>query len=310
MNKSEPRIVIRRRKRRHEAPHGGSWKIAYADFMTAMMAFFLVMWLVSLVPQKDLQEMAEYFRMPLMEAITGGKRNDTGSTVIPGGSPSPIPNVNPIPSRGDVRTEGDLRDTRRLEDLKAEIERLIQTDPVLRAFRPQLLLDMTPDGLRIQIIDKDNRPMFATGSAYMQSYMRNILRELGPLLNELPNSVSVAGHTDAMQYATGERDYSNWELSADRANAARKELVIGGMAETKVKRVLGMSSSVSLIKDNPMAAVNRRISVLVLNRRAERRIDEQNASGATAYDLKEIMAPATSVNVSGIPSLPAAPILP
>src|SRR5690606_7179019 len=144
----------------------------------------------------DLQEMAEYFRMPLMEAITGGVRNDTGSTVIPGGSPSPIPNQNPINSRGDVRTEGDVRDTRRLEDLKAEIERLIQTDPVLLAFRPQLLLDMTPDGLRIQIIDKDNRPMFATGSAYMQSYMRNILRELGPLLNELPNSVSVAGHTD------------------------------------------------------------------------------------------------------------------
>lgn len=310
MNKSEPRIVVRRPKKRHEAPHGGSWKIAYADFMTAMMAFFLVMWLVSLVPQKDLQEIAEYFRMPLMEAITGGKNNDSGSTVVPGGSPSPIPNVNPIQSRGDVHTEGDLRDNRRLEDLKAQIENLIKTDPVLRAFRPQLLLDMTPDGLRIQIIDKDNRPMFTTGSAQMQFYMRDILRELGPMLNELPNSISVAGHTDAMQYANGERDYSNWELSADRANAARRELVVGGMAETKVKRVLGLSSSVSLIKDNPAAAVNRRISVVVLNQRAERRINEQNASGATAYDLKEILEPAPHLNLPGMPVLPAAPVQP
>lgn len=307
MNKSEPRIVIRRKRSRHDAHHGGSWKIAYADFMTAMMAFFLVMWLVSLVPQKDLQEIAEYFRMPLMEAITGGHKNDSGSTVIPGGSPSIVPNINPIPSRGDVHTEGDIRDIRRLENLKAELEQLIKTDPVLRQFRPQLLLDMTPDGLRIQIIDKYNRPMFTTGSAQVQPYMRDILRELGPLFNKMPNSISVSGHTDAVQYATGEREYSNWELSADRANAARKELVGGGMDETKVKRILGLSSSVSLIKDNPNAAVNRRISIVVLNRRAERRIDEQNASGATAFDLKDIMEPASQISVPGLPVLPAGP---
>src|SRR5690606_8551171 len=241
MNNSEPRIVIRRKRPRHDAPHGGSCKIAYADFMSAMMAFFLVMWLVSLVPQKDLQEMAEYFRMPLMEAITGGPKNDAGSTVIPGGSPSVIPNPHLIPSRGDVHTEGDLRDAQRLENLKTDLERLIETDPILQQFRPQLLLDMTPDGLRVQIIDKHNRPMFTTGSAQVQSYMRDILRELGPVFNELPNSISVAGHTDDIQYASGEREYSNWELSADRANAARKELVAGGMDEPKVKRILGLS---------------------------------------------------------------------
>ncbi len=312
MNKSEPRIVIRRKRRRQEAHHGGSWKIAYADFMTAMMAFFLVMWLLSLVPQRDLQAIAEYFRMPLMEAIAGGPKNDSGSTVIPGGSPSIIPNVNLIPSRGDVHTEGDLRDAQRLENLKAELEKLIETDPVLSQFRPQLLLDMTPDGLRIQIIDKYNRPMFTTGSAQVQPYMRAILRELGPVFNKMPNSLSVSGHTDAVQYATGEREYSNWELSADRANAARKELVGGGMAETKVKRILGLSSSVSLIKDNPNAAVNRRISIVVLNQRAERRINEQNESGTTAFDLKDIMepAPALQLILPGVPAFPPTQVRP
>src|SRR5690606_34294992 len=291
MRKSEPRIVIRRKRVVATAKHGGSWKIAYADFMTAMMAFFLVMWLLSLVPQKDLQAIAEYFRMPLMTAITGGMKNDSGSSVIPSGSPSVIPNPNPIPSRGDVHTEGDLRDERRLENLKAELEELIQTDPVLQQFRPQLLLDMTPDGLRVQIIDKQNRPMFATGSAQVQPYMRDILRELGPVFNKLPNSLTVAGHTDSIQYATGEREYSNWELSADRANAARKELVAGGMDEPKIKQILGLAASVSLVKDNPAAAVNRRISIVVLNQRAERRIDEQNASGASTANLKDLLEP-------------------
>ncbi|HWL27695.1 MAG TPA: flagellar motor protein MotB [Burkholderiaceae bacterium] len=306
MKKPEPRIVIRRKRVLVESPHAGSWKIAYADFVTAMMAFFLVMWLLSLVPQKDLQEIAEYFRMPLMTAITGGNKHDMGASVIPGGDPSIVPNPNPVQSRGNVHTEGDLRDIRRLEDLKTELEQLIETDPVLSQFRPQLLLDMTPDGLRIQIIDKQNRPMFATGSAQVQSYMRLILRELGPIFNKLPNSISIAGHTDNVQYATGEREYSNWELSSDRANAARKELVAGSMDETKIRRILGLSSSVPLIKENPAAAVNRRISIVVLNRRAERRINEQNESGSTAVNLQDMLepAPGPEISIPGMPTLP------
>ncbi|GAB2908976.1 flagellar motor protein MotB [Paralcaligenes sp. KSB-10] len=295
------RVVIRRKRAVVAANHGGSWKIAYADFVTAMMSFFLVMWLISLVPSKDLKTIAEYFRMPLMTAVTGGPKVDRGSNVIPGGSPSVIPNKNPLPPR-DIRdeslppglgggddAEGDRRDTRRLEDLKGKLDALIRSDPVLKEFQPQLLLDMTPDGLRIQIIDKQNRPMFTTGSAQVQSYMSAILRELGPVFNELPNSISIAGHTDAQQYAAGDREYSNWELSADRANAARQELVAGGMEALKIKRILGLASSVSLIKDNPNAAVNRRISIVVLNRRAERRIDEQNAAGASAAKLREAL---------------------
>jgi chemotaxis protein MotB len=136
--------------------------------------------------------------------------------------------------------------------------------------------------------------------------MRLILRELGPIFNKLPNSISIAGHTDNVQYATGEREYSNWELSADRANAARKELVAGSMDETKIRRILGLSSSVPLIKENPAAAVNRRISIVVLNRRAERRINEQNDAGSTAVNLQDMLepAPAPGISIPGVPVLP------
>jgi len=294
MSGTQPgRIVIRRSNSSHDEAHNDSWKIAYADFVTAMMSFFLVMWLISVVPHKDLHAIAEYFRMPLMTAVTSGRKVDSSSSVIPAGSPSIIPNKNPLPRNTDQKgmAESDRRDQHRLENLKGDLDQLIKTDPVLKQFQPQLLLDMTPDGLRIQIIDKQNRPMFATGSAKMQPYMTAILRELGPVLNRLPNKISIAGHTDAIQYVTGEREYSNWELSADRANAARRELIAGGMDKDKVKRVLGLSSTVSLIKDNPDAAVNRRISLVVLNKRAERRIDAQNATAASVVNMHEMLEP-------------------
>lgn len=313
--KGAERIVIRRRVPVFNENHGGVWKIAYADFVTAMMAFFLVMWLVSIVPKKDLHAIAQYFRMPLMTAITGGKKVDSSTTPIPAGSPSVIPNKNPLPQRSDANStsNGDRRDRLRLENLKNELDQLIKTDPVLRQFRPQLLLDMTPDGLRIQIIDEQNRPMFDTGSARMQSYMSAILRELAPVFNKLPNKLSISGHTDAVQYSTGERQYSNWELSADRANAARRELIAGGLDADKIKRVIGLSSTVSLIKDNPLAAVNRRISLVVLNRRAERRIDAQNATSPSLINARSVSQPDVlsklapgafapgTLNVSGAP---------
>lgn len=304
---AEPRIVIRRKKDRSASNHqGGAWKIAYADYVTAMMAFFLVMWLLSLIPKDDLSTIAEYFRMPLMDAVRGGGPNidsqssvipgtgafgdSSGSSdsIIPGGTPALIPH--PEQARGDTLSPSEQRDHGRLEDLKSELDSLIESDPILEEYRPQLLLDMTPDGLRVQIIDRQNRPMFAIGSARMQPDMTVVLRALAPLFNRLPNKITLTGHTDNVQYSTGEREYSNWELSADRANAARKELVAGGMDEPKVKQVLGLSSTVPLILDDPNAAVNRRISIVVLNQRAERRIDDQQQqTGDAGQQLKELM---------------------
>lgn len=288
MSKAEPRIVVRRKKLHHQAPHGGSWKIAYADFMTAMMAFFLVMWLLSLIPVHELTLVAEYFRKPLVEAIRSQNENKPLGTdaVIPGGAPSVIPNFQLTPR--SPNEAGDIRDIERLENLKDRLEELIEHDPIMSEYRPQMLMDMTPDGLRVQILDRENRPMFATGSATLQREMRVILRQLGPVLNGMPNTITITGHTDAVQYATGEREYSNWELSADRANAARRELVAGGMDETKVRRVQGLSSTVNLVED-PYADANRRISILVVNRRAERRMDEQDATYAAPIDLDEVL---------------------
>jgi chemotaxis protein MotB len=314
------RVVIRRKKAAHGGSHGGSWKIAYADFITAMMAFFLVMWLISVVPREELKGIAEYFRMPLRVALTGGPNSSAETSAIPGGG------ADPLRSEGDVRradgnrveaqvqSEAERRDQRRLEDLKKRLDNLIESSPVLKNFRPQLLIDMTTEGLRIQIIDNQNRPMFATGSAEVRPYMRDILRELGPVLNELPNKISISGHTDASQYARGERAYSNWELSADRANASRQELVAGGMAENKVSRVVGLSSSASLVKDDPYAAVNRRISLVVLNRATQERLDRESAAAAdiTGRDARQIGAtllrPTTTGQAAATPgaSAPAA----
>ncbi|MFT0531520.1 flagellar motor protein MotB [Castellaniella hirudinis] len=283
------RVVVRRKRAYGEAHHGGSWKIAYADFMTAMMAFFLVMWLLSLVPKSELEGIAEYFRTPLITAVTGGHNLDSSRSPIPGGQPSPIPNVSPPPTPMSLQDDEDAQDQSNLENLKEQLENLIEHNPVLMQFRPQLLLDMTPDGLRIQILDQQNRPMFATGSAHVQSYMRDILRELAPPISKLPNAITLSGHTDAMQYASGDRSYSNWELSADRANSARRELVAGGLVEKKVKRIVGLGDTVNLIQDDPFAAVNRRISILVLNRAAERRIDRQNAAGVQGVQLQKLL---------------------
>jgi len=287
MTKSQERVVIRRKKSHGAGHHGGSWKIAYADFVTAMMAFFLVMWLLSLVPGKDLKVIAEYFRMPLITAVTAGSQVDSSDSVIPAGSPSIIPNPFSFRPQDEDALE-DQRDVERLEDLKSELQALIEADERLRQFRSQLLLDMTPDGLRIQIIDRQNRPMFAIGSAQLQPYMRTILHALGPVLNKVENPLNISGHTDARQYATGERLYSNWELSADRANAARKELVAGGMDETRVRQVMGLASTLNLVKDDPYADMNRRISIVALNRFTQRRLDAANAIAAPMAALERL----------------------
>lgn len=295
------RVVVRRKKQLQEMkPQTGSWKIAYADYMTAMMAFFLVMWLLSLIPKADLQEIAEYFRTPLLEAIRNGPNvGDLSGTTLPG-SPASAPGLVPlpIPTHGSRPETPQGADRGRLEGFRTELDSLIDTDPILEKYRPQLLLDMTPDGLRVQIIDQQNRPMFELGSARMRPEMSEVLRALAPMFNRLPNRITLAGHTDAIQYATGEREYSNWELSADRANAARKELVAGGLDEDKVKQVLGLSSTVNLVKDDPNAAVNRRISIVVLSERAERRIDTQASSGESAIRLQEIIDESSSPQIS------------
>ncbi|MCV9880406.1 flagellar motor protein MotB [Brenneria izbisi] len=286
-------IIRKKRKSGHGAHHGGSWKIAYADFMTAMMALFLVMWLIAISTPSQLAQIAEYFRTPLKVALTSGSKSSESSSPIPGGGNDPTQQEGEVRKIIKMDTEGRL-DEERLKKLRERLDQLIEADPRLRALRPHLLIEMIDEGLRIQIIDSQNRPMFQTGSAQVEPYMRDILRAIAPILNDIPNKLSISGHTDDVQYAMGERGYSNWELSADRANSSRRELITGGLAEGKVLRVVGMAATMNLkhsVTGND--AVNRRISLLVLNKEAQKSIEDENAESVStnidgAEDLQNL----------------------
>ncbi|MBS0303817.1 MAG: flagellar motor protein MotB [Proteobacteria bacterium] len=276
-------IIVKRVKKGGHGAHGGAWKIAYADFVTAMMAFFLLMWLLGSTTEGDKKGIADYFASPLKISLLGaGSGSGDSSHVIKGGGQDFTRTTGQV-KRGEVastRSTVNLRalkaeqlraEIARLEDLKRKVEQKIESNPRLAAMRSQIKLEMTPEGLRIQIVDDAGRAMFASGSAEVQPHMRELLRDLGGLLADVPNRLTLEGHTDAHPFTGGERGYSNWELSADRANASRRELLAGGLPDEHVLRVLGLASSVLFAAADPRAPANRRISILVMNREAEER---------------------------------------
>ena len=285
-------IVVKRVKKGHGGHHGGAWKIAYADFVTAMMAFFLLMWLLSSTSKTKLEGIADYFKTPMKVAIQGGSSVSERSSVIKGGGKDATRKegeVRKVVDLSDAQKEIERREKAQLEALKKKIEAAIDANPLLKQFKKQLLLDITSEGLRIQVVDEKNRPMFAMASASVQPYTRDILREIGRMLNDVPNRIGLSGHTDNLVYSGGERGYSNWELSSDRANASRRELVQGGMQEAKVLRVVGLSSAVPMDKEHPDNPMNRRISIVVMNKRAEQAVTGEGqkidvGSGAEAGD--------------------------
>lgn len=271
----KPIIIVRKRKpARASGAHAGSWKIVFADFMTSMMAFFLVMWLLAIASQQELTRLAEYFRTPLEVALNKGERSSSDFSPIPGGGEDPARQEGNV-HKSLVPSEAG-QDAVKLKRLRDVLEQLIANDPRLQKLRSQLLIDLVEEGLRIQIIDNQNRPMFSTGSAEVAPYMSVILRTIAPVLNDIPYKISISCHTDATPYANGGHGYSNWELSADRANASRRELALGGLAENKVLGVVGMASTINLDNQHPDAAINRRISLLVLNKRTERSLAHEN----------------------------------
>ncbi len=276
-------VIVKRIKKGSHAHHGGAWKIAYADFVTAMMAFFLLMWLLGSTTRGDLQGIADYFNSPLQVAMSGGSGSGDASHVISGGGQDLSRSVGQVkkgeidPVRKRINLAAARAEQRRVERiqfeaLKAKIEGAIAVNPKLAELGRQIRLDLTPDGLRIQIVDEQNRPMFDLGSAVVKDYMRELLRDIGRVLNDVENRISLSGHTDAAPYGGGQRGYSNWELSADRANSSRRELVLGGIRMGKVIRVVGQADSVLLNEANPRDPANRRISIVVLSGEAEQQI--------------------------------------
>lgn len=281
MSENQP-IIIKKVKKGGHGHHGGAWKLAYADFVTAMMAFFLLMWLLGTTEPSFRQGIADYFSDPWKPSVAGGANTGDATSLIQGGGQDVTQSEGQVKltnegkqesiaeaSDRDVDIEAERRDINHLKQLKEKIDNLIETTPLLHQFKNQLMIDFTTEGLRIQIIDQDKKAMFNTASAKMESYAAQILDQLAPLINELPNRISVSGHTDSAPFPGNGQGYTNWELSADRANAARKELVRGGLKDEKIIRVVGLASSVHLNKDNPLDSMNRRISIIVLNRRTE-----------------------------------------
>ena len=279
---AKPTVIVRRVKKvQGGGHHGGSWKVAYADFVTAMMAFFMVLWLMAATTKPERAAISEYFRNP--SPLAGSSSTPAPGMAGPGGASTSMIKLGGATdvSRGNSNdpfqnqqeavptpVQERERDKQRLEALKQELQEAISKSQALEPFKDQLLLDITPEGLRIQIVDKQNRPMFDLGSARLMPYTQTILVELSRYINQVPNHISLTGHTDTTAYST-QVGYGNWELSADRANAARRALLEGGMDPAKVARVVGLSSSVLFDKSNPQNPINRRISIVVMSQEAE-----------------------------------------
>jgi chemotaxis protein MotB len=311
-------IIVKKIKKGGHGHHGGAWKIAYADFVTAMMAFFLLMWLLGSTTEGDKKGIADYFNSPLKLSLMGGGSGSGDSSSVVRGGGTDLSRQSGQVKQGDVeaqrktvnllalKAEQRRAEQARLAALKERVEDVLAANPKLAAMKSQIRLDMTADGLRIQIVDENSRPMFDSGSAIVKPYMRDLLREIGAVLTEVPNRLTLEGHTDAVPFSAGELGYSNWELSSDRANASRRELAAGGLADDRVLRVQGLASSNPFDREQPDSPANRRISIIVMNREAEDRFFRPGAE-VEAVTPPAHTAHATPAIVEPVPSISPPP---
>jgi len=296
-------IIIKRIKKSGNAHHGGAWKVAYADFVTAMMAFFLLLWLLNAVTVEQRKGIADYFRPTLamqplsgqsvmldgqpavLDSMTGStgaeadadsqsqgaaaqdaKTKDTSpdATGKPKADSSQSQNN---PKSVDEQTARDVvakAEEKQFEQVKLQIQEAIKQSPELRDLKDNLMIDQTPEGLRIQLIDRDKISMFASGSSLMNEKSRELLQKVAQAIHGLPNKLSISGHTDSAPYA-GQAGYSNWELSSDRANASRRVLVEAGIDPARVQAVNGKAETDPLDAKNPLSPINRRISIVLMH---------------------------------------------
>lgn len=330
-------IFIKRVKKVAGGHHGGAWKVAYADFVTAMMAFFMVMWLVTAVSKEQRAAIFDYFKNPSMEPGKSvkpapGQMGPGGASSSPinlgGGLDAPKTSLKKTDKIGatvmtepakpiDLKSEAEKAaeveamqkelEKKKLEALMQDLKEAISKSQALAPYKDQLLLDVTPEGLRIQIVDAQNRPMFDLGSSRLKPYSTDILKEVALYLKTVPNRVSITGHTDVTPYA-GISGYTNWDLSTDRANAARRALESAGYLTDQISRVTGLGSSVLYNKENPRDPVNRRISIVVMTQEAEEQA--QRIDIPTAADGMQEEAPAPDLGAPAQPpvasSTPAA----
>ncbi len=296
MEKTEQNIVIKRVKKVEGGAHGGAWKIAFADFALALMAFFLVLWLIESTTNLEKMAIAGYFSDPTNLGAVG----DGGTPYVLDLQGRPLNVTNQGLNLSLVRQDEEplvdsqqemenpefvelarLRQMEAMDQLQGQIVAEINLNQQFEWFRDSVSFEVTDEGLMVQIIDREGRPLFDSGQSRLRPYAMEILWAMGRIFGNVPNKVSVFGHTDGARF-TSEDAYSNWELSADRANAARRALVDGGLHPDQIAQIIGMADSVPLDAADAMSPMNRRIVIMVLNAVAQSRVDAQSASGLAA----------------------------
>jgi len=254
---------------------GGAWKVAYADFVTAMMAFFLLLWLLSSTSESQKAGIAEYFSptIGLRDAqgigFEGGESSSTDEGKAKNDS-SPVNLVTSAPPKGQSTdnekesvVEGD-EESQLFEDAKKEVAQAIESDPNMREFTENILMEQTPEGLKIELRDSDKNSMFQPASTELSNAGKKILSGLTPIIRKLPNHLSITGHTDAIAFQGTDPNYTNWELSTDRALSARRYLERNEMTKERVKKIVGHASEDLVLVDDPTSPINRRIEIILL----------------------------------------------
>lgn len=283
-----PIIIIKRVKRVEGGHHGGAWKVAYADFVTAMMAFFLLLWLLNVTTKDQKNAISSYFRPadPMISESTSGAGGVMGGTTVSEDGAmtddrQPIADPND-PAAGVGREDGETgnqqqnrisekeldqelerRDEKTFRETEDKLKEAIESVPELKELAPNLLIDMTPEGLRIQIVDQEGKPMFELGSARPMPQAEKLLRLVAQVVRDLPNKLSIRGHTDSKPYSR-DTGYTNWELSADRANASRRVILGNALETTRIENIQGKADREHLVPNDPESARNRRISIILL----------------------------------------------
>ncbi len=281
-------IIIKKVSKGAHGHHGGAWKIAYADFVTAMMAFFLLLWLLNSVTQEQLEGISNYFAPVTASTATSGSGDILGGKTVTeegaasettsrdsvtvdlpppkagtGGEDSAVEQAEGDPSEEAAEEKLRQVEQEQFEDAKEVLEETLDSTPQLRQLQDSLMIDNTPEGLRIQVLDQDGLAMFPSGSAKMYLHTRRLLELVSKVVLTMSQQISISGHTDAVPYRTS-TGYSNWELSADRANSARRELVHFKVPEDRMARVVGKAATEPLLPEDPKNARNRRLSIILL----------------------------------------------
>jgi len=275
-------IIVKRVKKVAGGHHGGAWKVAYADFVTAMMAFFLLLWLLNAVTQEQLEGIADHFSPTTASKSQSGSGGVLGGTVMAEkgamtakSSRSSVQMDLPPPRAGTggsqasdptddaVEKAAKKKEQEQFEKAEKEIREKMEENPAFKRLAKSLVIDNTPEGLRIQVVDQEGLAMFPSGGAKMYTHTRRLLELVVQVINKMPQKLAISGHTDSKKFVD-EHGYGNWELSADRANATRRALGGFGVPESRIGRVVGKAATEPLVKEDPEAAKNRRLSIILL----------------------------------------------